>query len=817
VWNISQNCSKEKHRQAKAGIASCITPGGDPFLPNAGRPLLGCEKLLLQGIPLFRLQLGNETEVQLGDLAGNAMSLPVVNATMLAGIMCKQLRREHNDSTNIDIGETLSAVNKTNPHAQLTYESTTKFVGETADTESFFKELSALSKQAVESSIWCTCETSGKTSSSEKFLRCSDCSMSVCRDCVHVKQGYQVDSHAITEYILKNEIHRQEEFEVKLRSIMPSYLILGQDGVNEIASISEDKYRVAGLSDYMFGLHRIKRDRRKWIALYYAREGRIGEAVGEFKITIGELETKSGGAAAVIGVQGELTSFFPAKKKPLCYGPINPCARMRLCHGEAKATWIVKEADTETSLSIVGNGITPSFRVQVGLTDAAAKAMVINSQEAQKAHFKAAKARGESRRWHYADNWKDWPEELFIDDDRMDDSDVNLGGTYTRVGCLHTFNQNACWVRKETDNSPELYILIRPDVSRNGPDTAIISTSSCHSDVSSVLATLPWQWQPCDALKEKLQDVHNVKVAANSAIESMKCFAPKTNFSVEAPEQDDSAVLIKMKGLSSTDIDDLCSRDDDSGSQEVKLNVHRGAKVQQTVRRYNHLCAAAFLKHAANKGLKYDLKLDSPWMSIQQPGDVFFGRCQRTIPPRPEERWIYDEERNEWVRTSEIMASREYFLNLRSAPQCFEFMADRKEGCLTVKCYPQVAAHHAAFGLIEGRGEGMERDVSVTFRLLSSSQQKDPILRRFLLHNCRELDETSVKLKGNFDLYERQKKAVTKMLNIEGGKVTFEEIEMSEQPMPGSTGWSLVAKASRTSQLRGGVIADAIGSGKTGE
>jgi hypothetical protein len=48
---------------------------------------LGCKKLLLQGIPLFRLQLGNETEVQLGDLAGNAMSLPVVDATMLAGIM----------------------------------------------------------------------------------------------------------------------------------------------------------------------------------------------------------------------------------------------------------------------------------------------------------------------------------------------------------------------------------------------------------------------------------------------------------------------------------------------------------------------------------------------------------------------------------------------------------------------------------------------------------------------------------------------------------------------------------------------------------
>ena len=478
--------------------------------------------------------------------------------------------------------------------------------------------------------------------------------------------------------------------------------------------------------------------------------------------------------------------------------------------------WIVKAPDTETSLSIVGNGTTPSFRVQVGLTDVAADAMVTNSQkDHKKKDFAAAKARGELRRWHYADNWKDWPKELSIDDGRMDDSDVNLGGTYTRLGCLHTFNQNACWIRKETDSSPELFVLIKPDISRNGPATAIISSSSCHDDLSSILATFPWQWQPCDALKEQL---HNVKVAVSNyiSLENMKCLSPKTDISVEAPEEDDSAVLIKMNGLSNTDIDDLCSRDDLSGSEElIVLNVHRGAKVQQTVRRYNHLCTAPFLKYAAERGLKYKLRTDSPWMAIQQPDDVLFGCCQLTIPPRPEERWIYDDGRKEWVRTSEIEKSREYFLTLQSAPQCFDFVADRKEGSLTVKCNPHVAAHHAAFALIDGRGEGMEHDVSVTFRLLSSSQQKDPVLRRFLLHNCRELDETSVKLKGNFELYERQMKALTKMLNIEGGEVDFEEIEMSEQLMPGSTGWSLVAKASRTSELKAGVIADAIGSGKT--
>ena len=37
--------------------------------------MMGYEKLLLQGIPFSRLLLGPETEVQLSDLAGNAVSV----------------------------------------------------------------------------------------------------------------------------------------------------------------------------------------------------------------------------------------------------------------------------------------------------------------------------------------------------------------------------------------------------------------------------------------------------------------------------------------------------------------------------------------------------------------------------------------------------------------------------------------------------------------------------------------------------------------------------------------------------------------------
>jgi hypothetical protein len=62
-------------RTPAVGVSGCVTPGGELLLPHKGRTMMGFEKLLLQGIPFTRLALGPETEVQLSDLAGNAVRL----------------------------------------------------------------------------------------------------------------------------------------------------------------------------------------------------------------------------------------------------------------------------------------------------------------------------------------------------------------------------------------------------------------------------------------------------------------------------------------------------------------------------------------------------------------------------------------------------------------------------------------------------------------------------------------------------------------------------------------------------------------------
>ena len=472
-WNISQNVTREKHRSAVAGIASCITPGGDVFLPHEGRPLLGCEKLLLQGIPYFRLLLGNETEVQLGDLAGNAMSLTVVCACTLAAMTCKQLKRDHESSLNDDILETLKAINE-KPAVSLEAKSEVKANavegGSTTDAKALFQTLSEVATSAINSSIWCTCESSGRNSRSANFLRCRFCSVACCRDCCHGKQGYQTDSHDMKDVTLSKEDHDLGSFEIKLRSIMPATLVLSKDGLDEISAIKHDMHQVADISGYVFCLHRIKRGRLKWIAVYYAREGGIGAAIAEFKITVGELEGRNDTTDPVVGVQGELTSFFPARREPIVLGPLTPCAFVRQCQGDYDLVWKVKANGSASSLVVIGEGACPSFRVEVGLTDVAADALKKHANTVRKKEYAIAQANGDKRRWVYADGWKVWPKAITIKDDG-ESGDIHLSGKYVRVdGHKHTFNQNACWVRRKTNDSPELYLLIKPDVSRVGPD-----------------------------------------------------------------------------------------------------------------------------------------------------------------------------------------------------------------------------------------------------------------------------------------------------------------------------------------------------------
>lgn len=85
IWNVSQNVDRQTG-SGRTALAPCLTPNMIPWVTNRGGPVTGREALALQGIPVRELLLTSETEDQLADLAGNAMSTTVVGSSMLAAL-----------------------------------------------------------------------------------------------------------------------------------------------------------------------------------------------------------------------------------------------------------------------------------------------------------------------------------------------------------------------------------------------------------------------------------------------------------------------------------------------------------------------------------------------------------------------------------------------------------------------------------------------------------------------------------------------------------------------------------------------------------
>ena len=93
-----------------SGLAGCITPTGIPFSTIRGGPLIGLEALSLQGLPIDKLQLTREKQAQLQDLAGNAMSSTVVGPAILAALIAgyRTLLRGTDNAMEIDIPSSIS-------------------------------------------------------------------------------------------------------------------------------------------------------------------------------------------------------------------------------------------------------------------------------------------------------------------------------------------------------------------------------------------------------------------------------------------------------------------------------------------------------------------------------------------------------------------------------------------------------------------------------------------------------------------------------------------------------------------------------------
>jgi hypothetical protein len=157
-----------------AGITGCLTPSGIPFNTLEGRLIIGLEALALQGLPIDMLQLSRLTQSELQDLAGNAMSTPVVGALEIAALITFFKVFKHG-TMNMDIDE---------PEIKVKFDGEENLVERKSNPGDFEAPISRQNAVAAAKSALRLCYCEGRHSlTTNTLLRCGSCHHTVCNKC----------------------------------------------------------------------------------------------------------------------------------------------------------------------------------------------------------------------------------------------------------------------------------------------------------------------------------------------------------------------------------------------------------------------------------------------------------------------------------------------------------------------------------------------------------------------------------------------------------------------------------------------------------
>ena len=169
IIEVTQNVDRDRDAHGN-GVVSCLTPSGTKFITTQGRPLTGKEALRLQGIPVNKLILTHETQRELFDLAGNAMTTTVAGAVLLAALIVGHRAIFMNDRPNLPENPLPLPVEEMNERELLP--------GRSIELSEYERcTLDKIRSEASASACLCLCE--GKTLSRNRSFK-------ICRLCGHI-------------------------------------------------------------------------------------------------------------------------------------------------------------------------------------------------------------------------------------------------------------------------------------------------------------------------------------------------------------------------------------------------------------------------------------------------------------------------------------------------------------------------------------------------------------------------------------------------------------------------------------------------------
>ncbi|CAG8374639.1 unnamed protein product [Penicillium salamii] len=274
--DLSQGVDRGNDSLVGTGIAGCLTPKGLPFVTTRGGPVSGSEALSLQGLPLDRMLITRETQAELMDMAGNAMTSTVVCAVMFAGLIAVHqiFGTDEKGSTHPGNKEAKPLLTPNEVHSPVT--SILPFA------EAKFVDHDVLKAHAARTVLRCYCER--QTRVQDEIFECVRCGHSACKKC----QGNP--PHSYTPLTLLRE--DPSEFLAKTTGLLPMKLAL--TGLNTLSfEVFHRKFSSVALqplwADFTtcvslvledaYWFSEIKRG-RKWRVIYTGKNGHLHLEIG---------------------------------------------------------------------------------------------------------------------------------------------------------------------------------------------------------------------------------------------------------------------------------------------------------------------------------------------------------------------------------------------------------------------------------------------------------------------------------------------------------------------------------------------------------
>ena len=753
---------------AKAGITGCLTPGGQMYHFRRGREISGFEKLLLSGIPADQLLLGGESEVQLSDLAGNAMSMPVVSACILSAL-CILPYADAKKNGKDGLLPPLSASSVPARAAAATLAATNP--GSACERFSFAQCL-GLASRAECCSVLCTCESSGDVSK-HSILRCSCCQMTVCGMCAaHV----QLDMHEMKPLFSRTAADRFASekvvsddlgavpggFERELRCAVPDALRL------------EQPIQGTGLGAEPLRLLRIERERDVMRLKYVAYGSDGASPVATLSVAIGRM------AAAEVGITATLYDLSTGKR-----GRLEPAARLMLRCGTAshEDLWEVFERkDATLTLAPELGATSPSFRAEMGLLD-----------------FK---------------------EEVWADRLHVAGTAELIQGTYVRQRCRGTVAFGALWQR---ESEQSMWLFVDPDVNRTGPDRLVFATSPSYHD-GRVHHVAELKLEEKEPVLEWLHALGQLALApASKASGKAAQKRPKQDGSIKVPAtllvwtRVPSIQLVREKGGPAVTMNVLDGYPQFvvrglTASTLTKLGEHAfdgqllilGASSTAAERRLAETLAAPLLR------FRFD---EQRGVASVRKGQAAWGECIKSAPRRPSETWAGQRR----VYNTELSNTYETAMNARPPAWEVRLSGAARDNSVVVAPRVELMGHQAAERLLRGRNLGAQKALCVEWKIgtrLDTAQVQCEFTIQSSKDEAPAPQPPTAAWAKDLKLYPRQLKVLHWMQEIEAGKLQFDECDYADAALPG-VAWQLQVKAGIKGPLRGGLLADALGAGKT--